>query len=565
VKRFHSPIFMGLMGVLAVASSGCEDHTFFRVDPICARQVVEKQGLSRTRPVDILFVVDDSFSMADERDRLAQNIVARPGCDIANNPDDKNCGFMEQLVAAASSQNLDEGEEYFRIGLITTSLGQAGSATPFGCLFAGDRPDVPYISSDHGPDAVGLMRDRINAITDRIAPGGGGAPGDDMEQGLEAMKLLLEGESDVASCRVHAQNFLRTDAKLVVVFVTDEDDCSHVGLVSLPSSACYQDSFPKLPVSRYTDFLKGLKPNGADDLAVAVIAGAVFDPDPGAPDHRSVACAGTSDCEPGDVCKRRRCVADEDCPVDSPCVSSTDEPGTRYCTPQNSGAAVGFCASAMPAACNSDPAGTNLPTQDSIDPENSADRCFATGGGPGTNCPEDTATCRPCFGGNPQGSHPFCCQVERGNRYFELARELAAGDAATHLMDSICLEDFRQTLQDIASLLILVPRIELLEPPSDPTQMRVTLSRRQSDGSFVDEVLAVYDPDNGVVDGWNLGCDRACDDLCQAEGPCAMRWLQFFGQARPRPGDKVDIKYLTEPAQEVCGGVTGRSPIAGGG
>jgi hypothetical protein len=565
VKRIQTPKFWVLMGVLAVALSGCEDHTFFRVKPVCARQVVEKQGLSRSRPVDILFVIDDSFSMADERDRLAANIVARPGCDIANNPDDKNCGFMEQLVAAASSQNLDEGEEYFRIGVVTTSLGQADSATPFGCLFAGDRPDIPFISSDHGADAVTLLRDRINAITDRIAPGGGGTPGDDMEQGLESMKLLLEGDSDVETCRVHARNFLRSAAKLVVIFVTDEDDCSHVGLISLPSSACYQDGFPKLPVSRYTDFLAELKPNGADDLALAVIAGAVFDPDPGAPDHRSVACAETSDCEAGDVCKRRRCVADGDCPAEMPCVSAADEPGIRYCTPQDSGAKVGFCASALPAPCNRDPSGSNLPTQDSIDPDDSADRCFATGGGPGTDCPLPPQACRPCFGGNPQGTHPFCCQVERGNRYFELARSLAARDAATHLMDSICLEDFRQTLQDIASLLILVPRIELLEPPSDPTQMRVTLSRRQGDGSYVDEVIPVYDPANGIDAGWSLGCDRTCDDLCQAEGPCARRWLQFHGQARPRPGDKVDIKYLTEPAQEVCGGVTGRSAIAGGG
>jgi len=99
----------------------CEDHSFVEVKPICARQIVEARALRRARPVDILFVIDDSRTMQEERDQIAANLIARPGCDIANNPDDPNCGFMELMVAAGASQNLDDGDDYFHIGVITTS------------------------------------------------------------------------------------------------------------------------------------------------------------------------------------------------------------------------------------------------------------------------------------------------------------------------------------------------------------------------------------------------------------------------------------------------------------
>ena len=58
--------------------------------------------------------------MIEEREKLASNISSP--CGIDENPDDARCGFMEQLIAATTSQNLPDGETYFHIGVITTSL-----------------------------------------------------------------------------------------------------------------------------------------------------------------------------------------------------------------------------------------------------------------------------------------------------------------------------------------------------------------------------------------------------------------------------------------------------------
>ena len=89
-----------MVSLIALLGLGCEDHSC-RVEPICARQVVEKTALRRSKPVDILFVIDDSRTMQEERAQIAASLIARPGCDIANNPDDPNCGFMELMVQRA--------------------------------------------------------------------------------------------------------------------------------------------------------------------------------------------------------------------------------------------------------------------------------------------------------------------------------------------------------------------------------------------------------------------------------------------------------------------------------
>ena len=59
------------LGLIALLGLGCEDHSFVKVEPICARQVVEKTALRRSKPVDILFVIDDSRTMQEERAQIA--------------------------------------------------------------------------------------------------------------------------------------------------------------------------------------------------------------------------------------------------------------------------------------------------------------------------------------------------------------------------------------------------------------------------------------------------------------------------------------------------------------
>ncbi|MBM66751.1 MAG: hypothetical protein CMH55_11020 [Myxococcales bacterium] len=544
--------------------TGCEDHAFYQFKPVCARQVNEAQALQRSRPVDILFVIDDSNSMIEEREMLASNISSP--CGIDENPDDARCGFMEQLIAATTSQNLPDGETYFHIGVITTSLNaNTGENNPggvelprFGCLFAGGS-GIPVVDSNHGNHAITLVSDRIRAINQ-----GGG---DGFEQGLESMRFFLRGDTDEPACQDHLERFLRPTARLIVVFVTDEDDCSHRfdrRPPGMDATSCYveQGGIPKIPVEDYVSFLQGLKAD-PDDIAMAVIGGARFDPDPLNPGPESVPCNGTIDCERGQICKRQRCRGSGDCAAGNTCSPSENEPGVSYCLPEDESRPPGLCVLGEAAGCNLDPRGTALPTEDSINPVNAADRCSVSGGGAG--CPVPVQSCQPCFGDRSlRNEHPFCCEAEAASRYFEVTDQLFAARDEGFLYDSICSGDYRGTLRDIASLLVIVPEIELLQPPADPAEMRVEVLRRQDDGEMVREIVPYHDPDGGELEGWDLTCARACQDLCTESGTCARRWLRFHGDDRPRPGDRVETIYLTQSDEEVCSPLVGSSQEGGG-
>ena len=112
----------------------------------------------------------------------------------------------------------------------------------------------------------------------------------------------------------------------------------------------------------------------------------------------------------------------------------------------------------------------------------------------------------------------------------QLFAELETG----YLYDSICSGDYRGTLRDIASLLVIVPEIELLQPPADPSEMRVEVLRRQADGSMGWWCLIIT-PMKEEAGGWDLTCARACQDLCTEAGECAHRWLRFHGRIDPVP------------------------------
>ena len=256
--------------------------------------------------------------------------------------------------------------------------------------------------------------------------------------------------------------------------ITDEDDCSHAPGApgGLNSTDCYSDNFPKYPLRRYVDALQALKPN-REDVSLAVIAGGVFEPDPARPDQRSVPCAGSVDCSAGEICKFHRCAEDNDCSAGRVCLPSEDDPATRVCTPQDRVDPAGLCGAILSYACNRDPRGSNLPTLDSIAPDDPADRCISTGGGPGQDCSDVSNRCRPRDGWvRTAVQHPHFCESDHGGRYFELAGQLFAGSEGRYLLDSICADDYRRTLTEIASLLILVPALELVEPPADPRDMR---------------------------------------------------------------------------------------------
>lgn len=238
--------------------------------------------------VDVLFVVDDSASMQEEQDSLAAKALS----------------FFDQLV--------DEEGELFdvHIGVISSSMTiSAASVTqcesgPDGALQAVpsgacSAPSDPYISNIRAPDGqritnyAGSLEDTFSCIV-KLGTGGCG-----FEQPLEAMRTALDGSLP------QNNGFLRQDALLAVIFLTDEDDCSIAdplffdgapGAEALSSVQCFlqgvtcddaptgsavgdyadcspdESSLTVTRVSEYVSFLKGLKAS-PHEIFVGVIAG----------------------------------------------------------------------------------------------------------------------------------------------------------------------------------------------------------------------------------------------------------------------------------------------------
>jgi hypothetical protein len=173
--------------------------------------------------LDLLFVIDDSSSMSEEQTALADAFEA----------------FVLALRGALRSSNPDLGTVNLdlRIGVVSTDLG------------AGDRRDVPTCLSPKGgallteariPGCprpldpwIGLLADGTTNV-----PGGSADPlrraaesfacisqlgtlGCGFEQPLEAARRALDPDGPGSS-------FLRADAALALVLISDEDDCSAV-------------------------------------------------------------------------------------------------------------------------------------------------------------------------------------------------------------------------------------------------------------------------------------------------------------------------------------------------
>ncbi len=178
--------------------------------------------------VDVLFVVDDSGSMSEEQDNLASNISA--------------------FVATAAQWQTD-----FHIGVVSTDIDDANATK--GELLTDGGTQPRFFTTQSG----------INGFAQTVK--GMGTNGSGTEQGLEAGKMALSSpltiekgaapkacatdtecvkplkctpsvlETNKKYCMGWNAEFIRDDAVLEVVFVSDEEDQSSAGVTF------YQDFF----------------------------------------------------------------------------------------------------------------------------------------------------------------------------------------------------------------------------------------------------------------------------------------------------------------------------------
>ncbi|MCB9558065.1 MAG: hypothetical protein H6707_18265 [Deltaproteobacteria bacterium] len=190
--------------------------------------------LSRERKVDILFVVDNSGSMLEEQANLRKNFprlieaLRSPAFGDADPNDDRPCTDHDASGCAIPD---------LRLGVTSTDLGSLGKDVDQTCLGPGDggrlliKPRIPgcalpssdrFISFSDGRSNVagaGSGEAAIEAVKQAFSCiAAVGTEGCGFEQPLEAARRALSPEIN--------GDFLRPDALLAIVFITDEDDCS---------------------------------------------------------------------------------------------------------------------------------------------------------------------------------------------------------------------------------------------------------------------------------------------------------------------------------------------------
>lgn len=224
-----------------------------------ADSVAERKERLRqeVRPkVDVLFVIDNSSSMSDEQSRLAEHLA----------------DFLE----AATRHQVD-----YQIGVTTTGLtphsgithpcpgGAAGGEA--GRLFPANGTS-PRIIQPSTPNAEKVFANNVQVGTCHF-----------IEQGLEAAYLALSAplidSVDATGTSLEDDGnagFLRPDAKLAIIFVTDEED------------------FSPRPLATYETFFRSLK-SDPTKLSVSAVVGPTTPgacPTASSPGSRYISLAG---------------------------------------------------------------------------------------------------------------------------------------------------------------------------------------------------------------------------------------------------------------------------------
>ena len=280
-----------IASTLLAALSGCAacDSVPDAAVTDCNAQVVP--GGAAT---DILFVVDDSGSMAEEQDELANNLGA----------------FIDQLLGSAIALDVHVGvtntsvEDYLLNDGTTTLYplrrwngsqwvstgfpGAPGTPYPQGTLVAIEQDPSGLGTAGHflwgatyddpthltstwgGPRMLSSATATADVLArDFKANVKQGTWGSSREQPLAAMKRALEK----ASCPGPNCGFLRAGARLAVVVLTDEDDCSgpRDGVITGDGACHNAGNYGRLdPLS---DFVTYLDTTVGGEPIVALIAG----------------------------------------------------------------------------------------------------------------------------------------------------------------------------------------------------------------------------------------------------------------------------------------------------
>ena len=243
MSRLKSLAGLAFVSSLAVGAMGCPNREVAEILPTQNREEYKDIPVEVNRDVDILFQIDNSGSMGDEQTSLTNNF-----------------GRFIQVL-----ENTEGGLPNVHLGVISTNVGTAGYSIS-GCGGSGDNgrllnqgrvlgcapPNGIYISDVQTPGTLERTKNYSGTLAETFACIAKlGTDGCGFEQHFESLKRALDGSN------MQNQGFLRDNAFLAVIFLSDEDDCSVTadgGVMFDPAQMDVTDPLGPLSSFRCTEF-----------------------------------------------------------------------------------------------------------------------------------------------------------------------------------------------------------------------------------------------------------------------------------------------------------------------
>jgi len=237
--------------LVVLATVGCTSERDF-----AERTQTDYWYQSPNNQIDILWVVDDSCSMGEEQDTLVQGFSS----------------FVGQMETSGTD---------FHIGVISTSFDYSD-------------PDRGKLIGE--PPYLTLEDDYVNLFSERAVVG---IDGSDKEKGLEAADWALSPTMVTGANK----GFVRLDAQLLIVFVSDEEDCSDEGaLEGEVAEECYRQRERLVPVTEYVDAFRSMKKDSADVQVSAIVGTEDKSCQDAYPGSRYIQTAAMTGGSVGDIC-----------------------------------------------------------------------------------------------------------------------------------------------------------------------------------------------------------------------------------------------------------------------
>lgn len=575
-KKF---LIVGIAFVITITfgiAISCQDYYFFNLPQKPVTEFNDFKSIETITKSDILFVIDNSGSMAQEQENLAENLrefingivsaqndfhigvittdvdylpldectvactngmdcieakevtkILRPGskyCTKVCNSDSDCPPYDTSRNSITPSVCVEiEGFEKGRKYCIPENNGRLRSCKPSqqSCQhYNGEHPKVltSKIKSAVGDDNfIGIFRDNVKV----------GINGTGFEKGLSAIRMALDRDwrdplTGKSLIETENAGFLRPDAKLTIIVLTDEEDCSYIPYDPTFNEDNNDRCYPN-PNTCHPD-CQPMQPENGSCAFGATPTVAMEDSD--------YAIKGES------YCMKECSDANTDCAT------------YRWAHPQ-CGKVPGFDQSRNYCFCDFNEGISNpISRYDSLIPTREfSDFLKNLKGNAGVNMAVITGA--RIVGENDRPSDVDECASVNGvacgaKRYFEVAKGLDK-----YYLDSICKADYGQTMIDIVNILIASNEVTLGGRPSDPSCLTVKINNEDVERCEIGTQICGRDA--GGVDAGGSSGEMTLEGCLTSSSLSEFKYCE--GGARCLDKDNVDCVdrgSLENTLKKVC-------------